>query len=136
WLSHRAHLTSVRTIPNDRSSCSVIASSEIGCVNEGQPVPDSNFTPDSKSGFPHAAQTYVPGSLVPTKHPDHGGSVPCCRRTRYSSCESRFRHSSSLRISLSTIVPPACACHHSTSRIRACTHPRTPNPPSYYNLLP
>src|SRR5690606_30385467 len=136
WLSHRAHRTSVRIIPNDRSSCSVIASSEIGCVNEGQPVPDSNFTPDSKSGFPHAAQTYVPGSLVPTKHPDHGGSVPCCRRTRYSSGESRFRHSSSLRISLSTIVPPACACHVAPPRRRAGTQPRVRTPPPTATPIP
>ena len=57
WPSQRAQRTSVRTMPWERSWYSLTASPEMGLVNDGQPVPDSNFSPDLKSGLPHAAQT-------------------------------------------------------------------------------
>ncbi len=44
-------------MPWERSTTVEIASGPTGSVNEGQPVPDSNFCPDRKSGLPHPAQT-------------------------------------------------------------------------------
>src|SRR2546422_10416082 len=60
----------------------------------GQPVPDSYFISEVKSGRPQPAQTNTParfsslGALVPAR------SVPSSRSTRNASAGRRLRHSS------------------------------------------
>ncbi len=56
----------------------------------GQPVPESNFAFDEKSTALHAAQAYVPLSLVCRSSLVNGRSVPFSRRTLYCSGESFF----------------------------------------------
>src|ERR1700682_1560185 len=60
----------------------------------GQPVPESNFISEVKTGSPHPAQTKIPGrfswssGLVPAR------SVLSSRKTLYASGGRRLRHSS------------------------------------------
>ena len=56
----------------------------------GQPVPDSNFTPDSNSGRLQQTQTYMPGFLLASSVPQKAGSVPLARVMRYCSGVKRF----------------------------------------------
>ena len=52
WPPQRAQVTSVRTIPRLRSSCSSTASATAGSVKLGQPVPESNFVSELNSSRP------------------------------------------------------------------------------------
>src|SRR5689334_8339511 len=56
-----------------------------GCVKLGQPVPLSNLVPPWNSGRPHSRQVKTPGRFSVRKTPQNGASVPCSRRTCYSS---------------------------------------------------
>ncbi len=58
--SHRAQSTSSRSIPWLVSRATVTRSEASAWLKLGQPVPESNFVSESKSGFPQAAQTNVP----------------------------------------------------------------------------
>jgi hypothetical protein len=66
----------------------------MGSKKLGQPVPESNFASDAKSGRKHAAHTKVPSrfswfsGLVPLR------SVPASKSTSYVAAGSSFRHSS------------------------------------------
>src|SRR5438132_11602487 len=67
-----------------------------GAEKLGQPVPESNFVSDVKSGLPHATQRYVPFSFVLSYSPVNGRSVPFSRVTWYCSGVSSRFHSSSV----------------------------------------
>ena len=54
--SHRAHRLSVRTINRLLSSLDLTASSSIGRVKLGQPVPDSYLSAESNNGNPQHTQ--------------------------------------------------------------------------------
>ncbi len=56
WPPQFRHTTSVRRIPHERSSRVSTASATFGSVKLGQPVPESNFVPASKSSAPQPAQ--------------------------------------------------------------------------------
>jgi hypothetical protein len=56
-----------------------------GAVKLGQPVPDSNFVPDTNSGSPHRRHTYTPSLLLCSSPPQKARSVPCSRMTCRSS---------------------------------------------------
>ena len=59
----RAQLASVRSMPWLASGRASTESSEAGRQKLGQPVPESNFVPDSNRGAPQQAHRYVPASL-------------------------------------------------------------------------
>src|SRR2546428_3793357 len=67
-----------------------------GCQNLAQPVPLSNFVSDENSGCPHAAHTNVPCRFSSFKGLVNARSVPCFRRTPYSSRVSALCHSCSV----------------------------------------
>src|SRR6478609_4097089 len=56
-----------------------------GWVKLGQPVPLSNLVPPWKSGRPQSRQVKTPGRFSFRKTPQKGASVPCSRRTCFSS---------------------------------------------------
>src|SRR3989344_8938246 len=90
----RAQVISVRVIPWDESVC-VSTAPGSAWSNDGQPVPESNFASDEKSGLPHALHSYVPSAFSWTYSPEKGASVPFSRRTSYSSGVSTFLNPSS-----------------------------------------
>src|SRR3989344_8850584 len=90
----RAHVISVRAMPPEVSVCVSIALGN-AWSNEGQPVPESNFASDEKSGLPHATHAYVP-AFSWTYSPVKGASVPFSRNTLYCSGVSVCFHPSSL----------------------------------------
>ena len=92
---HCEQVISVRVMPCDVSRWYSTASGS-ACSNDGQPVPESNFASDEKSGFPHAAHAYVPSALSWRYSPVNAVSVPLSRRMRYRSGVRIFLHSSSL----------------------------------------
>ena len=61
----------------------------------GQPVPDSNFVPDSNSGRLQHTHTYMPAFLLFNKPPQKARSVSFPRVMRNCSGVSRLRHSAS-----------------------------------------
>ena len=65
--------------PCDRSDRSSIAASFTGVEKLGQPVPDSNFVSDEKSGSPQHTHAYVPSSWQSQYSPVKARSVPACR---------------------------------------------------------
>ena len=67
-----------------------------GWVNEGQPVPDSNFSLESNSSVSQHTQAYRPGSNRLHIGELNARSVPFWRVTRYCSSVSWARHSSSV----------------------------------------
>src|SRR3989344_6925793 len=85
---HFLQTTSVLCMSCELSSRSSIFSKLAGSLNEGHPVPESNFSSDLKSSVPHPLHTYVPLSFVCTYSPLNGASVPFFRITAYSSDES------------------------------------------------
>ena len=95
-----AHSTSVRSMKRLRSRSVATASSSIGAVKLGQPVPESNFVAASNSGAPQPAQRYVPGVFSSAYSPVKGRSVAFSRRTAYCSGVSSARHSASLFVTL------------------------------------
>src|SRR5689334_6885498 len=56
-----------------------------GWVKLGQPVPLSNLVPPWNNGRPHRRQVKTPGRFSFRKTPQNGASVPCSRRTCFSS---------------------------------------------------
>src|SRR5438270_6443652 len=70
-----------------------MAFSFTGCVNEGQPVPDSNFSEASKSSVPQQRQPYRPGSNKLHISELNARSVPPSRVTRNCSGLNWSRHS-------------------------------------------
>lgn len=95
WLSHLAHLISVRTMPSDRSCCSRMASSEAGAQKLGQPDPLSYFVLLENKASPQQTQWYIPGVFVSQYFPVKAGSVPPQRHTSYCSSLSSLRQSAS-----------------------------------------
>src|SRR6185503_8028925 len=87
---------SVRRMPQELSSRSSIASATFGSVKLGQPVPESNFMPESKSSLPQPAQRYTPSSCLSQYLPVKARSVPPLRSTSYCSGVSSSRHCSSV----------------------------------------
>src|SRR4051812_11857856 len=86
-------------MPKLLSACSSTTSDFAGAVKLGQPQCESNLASDVKSSCPHAAQTYLPSSLVSVYSPVNGRSVPFWRRIWYcSGVSSRFHSCSVLRI--------------------------------------
>src|SRR3954452_17278259 len=62
----------------------------------GHPLPDSNFSFDSKSRVPQHTHEYLPGSKRLHISELNGRSVPASRVTRYGSGLSWRRHSASV----------------------------------------
>jgi len=62
WASQQLQITSTLSIPKLWSLWYPTAFGLIGCVNEGQPLPLSNFWLESKSKVPQQVQAYFPGS--------------------------------------------------------------------------
>src|SRR3954469_6151124 len=56
-----------------------------GWVKLGQPVPLSNLVPPLNNGRPHSRQVNTPSRFSVRKTPQNGASVPCSRRTCFSS---------------------------------------------------
>jgi hypothetical protein len=50
------HVTSVRSIPNEKSESSRTFSVAIGCQKLGHPVPDSNFVSELNNADPQQMQ--------------------------------------------------------------------------------
>src|SRR5690242_18045831 len=81
-----------------------------GWVKLGQPVPLSNLVPPWKSGRPHNRQVNTPGRFSLRNTPQNGASVPCSRRTCFSSAlrsATRERYCSSVGGVRSKVVASA-----------------------------
>src|ERR1035437_1535981 len=96
WASQRRHITSVRTLKKLRSSSVFTAFGAIGCQKLGQPVPESNFVSELKSGRSQHTQVYVPFAWLSQFGPLKARSVPFFRVTRYCSGVRSFFHSASV----------------------------------------
>src|SRR5271170_4066502 len=72
----------------------------MGCVKEGHPVWDSNFSDASKRTVSQHRQEYIPGSNRLHIAELKARSVPACRVTWYSSSLSCSRHSASVLTTL------------------------------------
>src|ERR1700680_3442284 len=72
----------------------------MGCVKDGQPVCDSNFSDASKRTVSQQRQEYIPGSKRLHISELKARSVPACRVTWYSSSLSCSRHSASVLTTL------------------------------------
>src|ERR1700681_1838689 len=68
----------------------------MGCVKDGQPVCDSNFSDESKRTVSQQRQEYIPGSKRLHISELKARSVPACRVTWYSSSLNCSRHSASV----------------------------------------
>lgn len=95
WQSQTLHITSTRVMPNEVSFSYLITLSFTDSVKLGQPVPDSNFCPESKRGVPQQRQAYRPGSCASQYSPVKGRSVPFFLVMWNSSGVNSFFHSSS-----------------------------------------
>ncbi len=67
-------------MPNVVSVFSIMASGEIGAQKLGQPVPESNFCSDRKTGILQSAVTKVPFRCSLRSGLVNGRSVPASRR--------------------------------------------------------
>src|ERR1019366_3598517 len=75
-----------------------------GLVKLGQPVPESNFSSESKSAFSQQTPREAPGSFDALYFPVNAGSVPPLRAILNWSGVSCLRHSSSVLWIFSLIV--------------------------------
>src|ERR1017187_3624366 len=89
-------MTSVRTEKKLRSSPVFAAFGASGCQKLGQPVPDSNFVSELKSGRSQHTQTYVPFAWLSQFGPVKARSVPFFRVTVYCSGVRSAFHSASV----------------------------------------
>ena len=90
---HRLHKTSVRRMPSDVSSTSSICSRFVGSVNDGHPVPESNFVLEETNPAPQLKHLYIPSDLLSRYFPVNGASVPFFRVTSKVSRDNPFFHS-------------------------------------------
>ena len=101
WPPQLRQITSVRSMPHERSSRSSTASATAGSVKLGQPVPESNFVSDENSSAPQPAQRNVPSSWLSQYLPVKARSVAPLRSTSYCSGVSSSRHWASVFFSVS-----------------------------------
>ena len=73
-----------------------MASGETGSQKLGQPLPESNFLSEVKSGALQAPQWYMPSSWLSTSAPVKARSVPFSRMTWNCSGVRSSRHSASV----------------------------------------
>ena len=104
---HRAQLASVLIMPKLVSGEASTDLSEAGRQKLGQPVPESNFAPDSNRGAPQHAHRYVPVSLQSWYLPVNGGSVPPSTHTRC--CSGVSESGSPARMRPRHLLPPSPA---------------------------
>src|SRR6266850_2831591 len=95
WESHLAHNTSVRVSDRLLSTSSCTFSLAMGCQKLGQPVPESNFAAELKSGNSQATHSKMPCSWISLRGLENGASVPFSSVTLYWS-GFRIRFHSSL----------------------------------------
>src|SRR3989304_6406415 len=103
-----AHLTSTLVIPKLLSSDNSILSSSIAFQKLGQPVPESYFLSEVKSGDPHAIHLYTPFSLLFNNSPENGVSGAFSLKTLYCSPVSFFFQKSSDLFFVSFYLPKFC----------------------------
>src|SRR4029450_6642392 len=94
--SQAAHSTSVRRIHSELSASSRTLSFSTGCVNDGQPVPDSNLASEENSGVPQHTQRYMPSRWLSQYSPENARSVPFLRVTWNCSLVNCDFHSASV----------------------------------------
>src|SRR4051812_49280715 len=117
WPPQRAQVTSVRTIPCERSSCSSTASAIAGSVKLGQPDPESNLVPELNRSAPHPPHLYIPVAFSWVYLPVNGGSVAAWRSTAYWSGASSSRHWSSV-LAIFSMRSLSGVCGHTLRRTR------------------
>ena len=95
WASQCGHITSVLFTPWLISFFSNTALGEIGLTKLGHPEPESYLSSELNKLNPQQTHLYVPCSLLLSKEPVNGDSVPPLRVTEYCSGDKIVRHSSS-----------------------------------------
>ena len=75
WAPQDLQVTSVLVMPWELSTCSV-TDPPLALAKAGQPHPESNFQPDSKSGVSHTIHMQLPASQCLLYSPVQGRSVP------------------------------------------------------------
>src|SRR5258706_7797108 len=110
WAAQVPHWTSTRRIPNDRSSWVTTLPFSTTSKKLGQPVPDSNFVPESKSGVLQTTQRYVPSPWKSQYAPVNARSVwPSWVTAYWSGPSSRLRASRSCSGTIARSAADACA---------------------------
>lgn len=100
WASHVLQMVSTRCRKLGPSKRYAMTLAFTGCVKEGHPVPDSNFSDASNRTVPQQRQEYIPGSNRLHICELNARSVPASRVRCYSSGLNCFRHSASAFSSL------------------------------------